>query len=85
MAVSFDSCASWETNPDPGTFAERLAGLSGNEFLRAVFAEQNAMIDYDHNDTYLTVYDPGAALLDKVRALAAAEGLFVWSPPQEKV
>ena len=85
MAVSFDSCASWETNPDPETFAERLAGLTGNEFLRAVFAEQNAMIDYDRNDTYLTVYDPGEALLDKVRALAAAEGLFVWRAPQEDV
>lgn len=84
MAVSFDACASWETNPDPETFAERVAGLSGNEFLRAVFAEQYAMIDYDHNDTYLTVYDPGAALLDKVSALAAAEGLFLWSPPQEE-
>ena len=84
MAVSFDSCASWETNPDPETFAERLAGLSGNEFVRAVFAGQNAMIDYDHNDTYLTVYDPGEALLGKVRALAAAEGLFVWAPPQEE-
>ncbi len=84
MAVSFDSCASWETNPDPETFAERVAGLSGNEFLRAVFAEQSAMIDYDHNDTYLTVYDPGAALLDKVRALAAGSGLFVWSPPKEE-
>ena len=84
MAVSFDACASWKTNPDPEVFAARVAGLSGNEFLRAVFAEQNAMIDYDHNDTYLTVYDPGAALLDRVRALAAAEGLFVWSPPQEE-
>ena len=82
MAVSFDSCASWETNPDPENFAERVAGLSGNDFLRAVFPQQNVMIDYDHNDTYLTVYDPNAALLDKLRALAAAEGLFVWSPPQ---
>ncbi len=84
MAVSFDSCMSWETNPDPEAFANRVAGLSGKEFLRAVFAGQNAMIDYDHNDTYLTVYDPGAALLDKIRVLAAAEGLFVWSPPQEE-
>ena len=83
MAVSFDACATWETNPDPETFAARVAGLSGNDFLRAVFAEQNAMIDYDHNDTYLTVYDPGAALLDKLRALAAAEGLFVWKAPRE--
>ena len=84
MAVSFDACASWETKPNPEAFADRVAGLSGNDFLRAVFAEQNAMIDYDHNDTYLTVYDPGEALLDKVRALAAAEGLFLWSPPRKE-
>ena len=84
MAVSFDACASWETNPDPEAFAARVAGLSGNEFLRAVFAEQNAMIDYDHDDTYLTVYDPDSVLIEKVRALAAAEGLFVWSPLQEE-
>ena len=81
MAVSFDACASWETNPDPEAFADRTENLSGNDFLRAVFPGQNAMIDYDRNDTYLTVYDPDAALLDKVRALAAAEGLFVWTPP----
>lgn len=83
MAVTFDSCMRWETNPDPEAFAERVAGLSGNEFLRAVFAEQNAMIDYDRNDTYLTVYDPGEALLDKLKALAAGSGLFVWSPTEE--
>ena len=83
MAVSFDACASWETDPDPETFAARTETLSGNDFLRAVFPGQNAMIDYDRNDTYLTVYDPDAALLDKVRALAAAEGLFVWTPPRE--
>ena len=84
MAVSFDSCMTWETNPDPEAFADRVAGLSENEFLRAVFAEQNAMIDYDRNDTYLTVYDPDAALLDKLRALAAAEGLFVWRAPEKE-
>lgn len=84
MAVSFDACATWETNPEPEAFAERVAGLSGNEFLRAVFAERNVMIDYDHNDTYLTVYDPDASLLEKLRALAAAEGLFLWAPPREE-
>lgn len=84
MAVSFDSCASWERNPDPEAFAERMAGLSGNDFLRAVFPQQKAMIDYDHNDTYLTVYDPEELLLDKVRALAAGSGLFLWRPPQKE-
>ena len=84
MAVSFDSCMSWEMNPDPEAFAERVTGLSGNDFLRAVFPQQNAMIDYDHNDTYLTVYDPDAALLDKLRALAVGAGLFVWATPREE-
>ena len=84
MTVSFDSCMSWETNPDPEKFADRVVCLSGNDFLRAVFAEQNVMIDYDHNDTYMTVYDPDSAMLDKIRALAAAGGLFVWSPPKEE-
>ena len=83
MAVSFDSCASWETNPDPEAFAERLIGLSGNDFLRAVFAEQKAMIDCEPEETYLTVYDPNAALLPRLSALAAAEDFFIWSPPQE--
>ena len=83
MAVSFDSCMSWETNPDPETFAERVVGLTGNDFLRAVFAEQNAMIDCEPEETWLTVYDPDAALLPRLSALAAAEGFFIWSPPQE--
>ena len=83
MAVSFDSCMSWETKPDPETFAERVVGLTGNDFLRAVFAEQNAMIDCEPEETWLTVYDPDAALLPRLSALAAAEGFFIWSPPQE--
>ncbi len=85
MAVSFDSCASWETNPDPEAFAERVVGLAGNDFLRAVFAEQKAMIDCEPEETWLTVYDPDAALQPLLTALVAAEGFFVWSPPQEDV
>lgn len=82
MAVSFDSCESWEKNPDPETFAERLAGLSGNSFLRAVFDAERAMIDVEHDDTYMTVYDPDLRLMDNLKVLAAAEGLFVWCPPE---
>ena len=82
MAVSFDSCETWEKNPDPETFALRLEELSGNSFLRAVFEAQGAMIDIEHDDTYMTVYDPDSMLMEKLRALASAEGLFVWSPPE---
>lgn len=85
MDVSFDSCETWERDPDPEEFAERLAGLSGNSFLRAVFGSQRAMIDIEPDDTYMTVYDPDSRLLDKVQKLTEAEGLFLWRPPETVV
>ncbi len=82
MTVSFDSCESWEENPDPEAFAARLDGLSGNVFLRAMFEKQGAMIDIEPDETWMTVYDPEDLLQDKLQKLAEAEGLFVWSPPE---
>ena len=82
MAVSFDSCRSWERNPDPEDFAEKVSGISGNSFLRAVFDEQQTMIDLEPCDTYMTVYDPSTELLDLLRRLTSADGLFVWKAPE---
>ena len=78
MAVSFDSCEHWELNPEPERFVEQLEQLAPNDFLRAVFPAQGAMIDLDPGDTYLTLYDPHLLLLDKLQKLAASQGLFVW-------
>lgn len=61
---------------------EDSTGLSGNDFLRAVFEQQSTIIGYDYNDTYLTVYDPDSSLQDKVRALGTTKELLVWSPLQ---
>lgn len=83
MVVSFDNCESWERNPDPEGFVERLAGLSGNVFLRAVFVAQRAMVDIDPCDTYMTAYGSDAEFLGLVKRLAGAEGLFVWAPVGE--
>ena len=82
MAVSFDSCESWERNPDPESFAARLEALSGNRFLRVLFESRRVMIDIEPDGTEMTVYDPGAALRDRLTKLAQAEGLFVWCPPE---
>ena len=84
MAVSFDSCESWENNPDPETFARKLADMSGNSFMRAVFEAERAMIDIEPDDTYMTVYDPEYRLADKLGLLARSEGLFVWRPPESE-
>ena len=81
MSISFDDCRSWETNPDPEAFARRVEDLSGNSFLRVLFEGGRAMIDLEHDDTYLTVYDPDHVLHYRLQKLAEAEGLFVWSPP----
>jgi len=45
--------------------------------------EDDALITLDRDDLYLTLYDPSPALLDTVRPLAAAEGLFVRFPEEE--
>ncbi len=82
MTVSFDSCEHWETNPDPARFAERLEGLSGTDFLRAVFLAEGWMIDIEPDDTYMTVYSRAPVLPDDLQKLCAAEGLFLWQPPE---
>ena len=82
MRVSFDPFESWDPNPDPESLAEKLEALPGNAFFRAFFPEPEAMIDLDPSDTYMTVYNPDPVLLSRIRALAAAAGLFVWRPPE---
>lgn len=83
MAVSFDSCEHWEINPEPEAFVRQLSALPPNGFFRAVFEEKEAMIDLDAGDTWLTLFDPGEQLLCRVRALAGAEGLFLWQAPED--
>ena len=80
MEVTFDSCESWERNPDPEGFAEHMLRMSGNEFLRAVFPAHEAMIDIEPEDTYMTVYNPTEEVLEIIGSLAGSEGLFVWQP-----
>ena len=85
MTVSFDCCESWETNPDPEAFAAAFTLTRADRFFRAVFPEKRAMIDVEPEETWMTVYDPDGALAETLDALAAAEGLFVWAPPDGEV
>lgn len=41
----------------------------------------DAVFVYANGDHYMTLYEPDSELLNLVRSLASAEGLFVWSPP----
>ncbi len=66
------------TDPEPAALASWIE--AGDVLIRLPAGD--ALIALYRNDTHMTIYGPTAALLDRVRALAAAEGLFVWQPPQ---
>ena len=83
MSVSFDGGETWETNPDPEDFAERVTGLSGGAYLRVLFEARGVMIDLDAGDFYMAVFGAEKALTDRLRKLSAAEGLFFRSPEGE--
>ena len=76
-AVSFDSCETWETNPDPFAFVRRLKDLSPGSFLRILFPEQKCMIDVEPSYTYMTYSGRSPDVESLLRTLAASEGLFV--------
>ncbi len=80
MCVSWDAGEHWERNPDPETFVKKILRFSGHDYLRVIFEADKVMIDLDHTDTYMTVYDPGHRFTERIGRLAAAEGLFLWAP-----
>ena len=68
-------------NPEP----ERLAAWINEEQkdLCIVLAEEDVLITLNHDDTCMTVYNPSEALINRIRSLATAHGLFLWQPKQE--
>ena len=61
-----------ELNPAPARLAELIHTCS----VRIMTG--GAMFLSDPDDTYMTLFNPDDALLEAVRILAGAEGLFVW-------
>jgi len=74
----YDILVQWEggqvRNPEP----ERLKSMVGKKYLDVLIGE--ALIVSDHTDTYMTVFNADDELLELIRQLAAAEGMFVWKP-----
>ena len=74
MEVTFDSCETWERNPDPEKLVERAAET--DRFVRFLFIAGETMIDLDTMDTYMTVYSKKPEILAMIRELVTASGLF---------
>lgn len=71
----------WQVNPPP----ERLfAWIAENEKdLCVLLPAEDTLITVNRDDLYMTVYGPSRDVLELLRPLSAAAGLFLWQPPQE--
>lgn len=65
-------------NPAPEALASRILGAQEN--LCILLPREDALITLDRDDTCMTVYNPSETLLNRLRLLATAEGLFLWQP-----
>ena len=70
-------------NPEPERLADLVKGNQGN--LCILVGTSEALITLSRDDTCMTVYAPAEDLLELIRALAGAVGLFVWKAKEEKL
>lgn len=63
-----------ESNPAPG----RIAAVMRERYIYIMIG--NAMILSEPDDTHMTVFNPDEPLLELIRTISTAEGLFVWKP-----
>ena len=75
-----DESRVWE-DPEP---MQLVSLLTDQELDCLILLEGGrCLITVYRSDTYMTVYAPSGRLLERLKALAASEGLFCWQPPQE--
>ena len=67
-------------NPSPERVEEMI--LQNTDTVDIILKE-DALITVRNDDTYLTVYDPDEKLLETLKQLSAAHGLFLWKPIQK--
>lgn len=65
-------------NPEPERLADLVKGNQDN--LCILVGTSKALITLSRDDTCMTVYAPSEELLELIRTLARAVGLFVWKP-----
>ena len=82
VAADFVGDDAWEKTPSPERFAERFGSMQPGESFRFKVEAEDTLIAVNGDDLYMTMHHPSARMLKLVRALAHAEGLFVWKPEE---
>ena len=67
----------WVHNPRPQALAD---WVFERKPLFIVMASADTMIAINGDDAYMTVYNPSEEVLELLRELATAAGLFLWKP-----
>ena len=70
-------------NPEPEKLADLVKGNQDN--LCILVGTSEALITLSRDDTCMTVYAPAENLLELIRALGGAVGLFVWKAKEEEL
>lgn len=76
--VSFPDADQQVSNPAPDLLSSWIH--SGEKDLCIVLPGENALITLNRDDTCMSVFNPPEPLLNRLRLLAAANGLFLWQP-----
>ena len=63
-------------NPPPEQLVSRI--VEEQKDLCIILAEEDVLITLNHDDTYMSVYNPSDTVLNRIRNLASASGLFLW-------
>ncbi len=76
--VCFPDGEAFIRNPAPEQLASWM--MEEQKDLRVLLPGEDALITVNHDELYMTVYNPPEALLNRIRLLAAANGLFLRRP-----
>jgi disulfide oxidoreductase YuzD len=63
-----------ESNPAP----EKIAAVMKDRYIYILIG--NSVILSEPDDAHMTVFNPDEQLLELIRTISTAEGLFVWKP-----
>lgn len=81
LTVSHDG-ENWKRNPDPEGMERWLGACLSvaptDPSLFVMVKQEHTLMMASRENTHITVYNPTDALIDLLRQLANAEGLFVW-------
>lgn len=83
LALTHDA-EHWQVNPEPEKMirmVEACMSEKPNEaYLYVMLEKETMLLTLQRDATHMTLYNPSDALLQMLRQLASAAGLFVWKP-----